>query len=404
MNSNKEINESTKNESTKNIEINNINENIKLKNFQNIVTNNEKLRMKKNIIMKISNQLINNRINENQNDFNNLDFIQIIDILNTLDKSFSSYSFKGDKSFGDDNDNEQNDDIYYQKELNIIKNIYMKLIKDYDITFNESFELINQKFINISNKQNNSKAQNKYNNNYYCIYNYFYDFIILFLLLNKNDINNKKISMLSPVDRIFTCEDQKEQKMICKIINNYLDINSFINKDNINQELRSIYHVILLFSKINLLKQKIKSNNNICSSKKYEENKNYFNESNNEIKVDESKAKKNHYNNLSNEDFCKIILKKDFIINQLETKIENLNRTTNNENTFRDLEDENDINKKEIEEMKKMYDLEFELMASAIYGLGINLFFNKEQQHNEQIINNSSWLSRQKDYIMELND
>ena len=54
--------------------------------------------------------------------------------------------------------------------------------------------------------------------------------------------------------------------------------------------------------------------------------------------------------------------------------------------------------------MKKMYDLEFELMASAVYGLGINLFFNKEQQHNEQIVNNSSWITRQKDYIMELNE
>jgi hypothetical protein len=76
-------------------------------------------------------------------------------------------------------------------------------------------------------------------------------------------------------------------------------------------------------------------------------------------------------------------LKKDFIINQLESKIEMLNGNNNNENTFRELEEENEINKKEIEDMKKMYDLEFELMASAVYGLGINLFFNKEQQHNE---------------------
>ena len=51
-----------------------------------------------------------------------------------------------------------------------------------------------------------------------------------------------------------------------------------------------------------------------------------------------------------------------------------------------------------------MYDLEFELMASAVYGLGINLFFNKEQQHNEQMSNSSSWLNKQKDYIMEQNE
>ena len=51
-----------------------------------------------------------------------------------------------------------------------------------------------------------------------------------------------------------------------------------------------------------------------------------------------------------------------------------------------------------------MYDVEFELMASAVYGLGINLFFNKEQQHNEQIVGNSSWLTRQKDYITDLKE
>ena len=34
----------------------------------------------------------------------------------------------------------------------------------------------------------------------------------------------------------------------------------------------------------------------------------------------------------------------------------------------------------------------------------INLFFNKEQQHNEQIVGNSSWLARQKDYITDLKE
>ena len=117
-----------------------------------------------------------------------------------------------------------------------------------------------------------------------------------------------------------------------------------------------------------------------------------------------NKVEENNNNKLTEKDFCNIISKKDFIINQLENKIENFNRTTNNENTFRDLEEENETNKKEIEEMKRLYDVEFELMASAVYGLGINLFFNKEQQHNEQIINNSSWLTRQKNYITDLKE
>ena len=175
---------------------------------------------------------------------------------------------------------------------------------------------------------------------------------------------------------------------------------SYINEENNCQELKSIYFIIELFSQINILKRKIKSNN--YNNKEEEENNIYLEGINNEIKNDDTNYK--NYNYLNHQDFYKIILKKDFIISQLEAKFENLNRNTNNENTFRDLEEENEINKKEIEEMKRKYDLEFELMASAVYGLGINLFFNKEQQLNEQLNNNSSWLSRQKDYIMEINE
>ena len=263
--------------------------------------------------------------------------------------------------------------------------------------------------MSASNKQINSNSQNKYNNNYYYIYNILYDFIILILILNKNDINNKEIKYLSPVDRIFLCENEKEQKFICKILDTYLDIKSYVNKgnkENIYQEIKSIYNVIYLYTQIYILKRKIKSNNvfNIEKNEDNNNNNNHLNDFNNEIKSDDINNKNYNYFDLSKEDFCKIILKKDYIINQLENKIENFNRTTNNENTFRDLEEENETNKKEIEDMKKMYDLEFELMASAVYGLGINLFFNKEQQHNEQIVNNSSWITRQKDYIMELNE
>ena len=88
----------------------------------------------------------------------------------------------------------------------------------------------------------------------------------------------------------------------------------------------------------------------------------------------------------------------------MEEKIENLKKNENNSQILNDLEKENENNKKEIEDMKRMHDMEFELMASAVYGLGINLFFNKEQQINEQINKSSSWLTRQKDYIMENKD
>ena len=378
----------------------------KYQNLKYFESNNEKFGTKKSIIIKLSNQLIKNDINLIQNSFVNLDLLQLIDILNKLDNSFSGFVFNDIKSKLNSINNYNIEqkinisiDFYYQQEYNIIKSIYSKISNYYSINFKESLEIIANNFKNISNKQQNTISNNKYNKNYYYTYNILYDFIILFLILNKNDINNKEIKALSPVDRIFMCESEKEQKLICNIINNYLDINSYINQENIYQEIRSIYCIISLYTKINILKRKIKCYNiNDC---KEDEKSNDFDGFNNEIKFDGKYVK---YNSLNQQDFCKIILKKDFIINQLETKIENFNRMTNNENTFRDMEEENELNKKEIEELKKKYDLEFELMASAVYGLGINIFFSKEQQLNEKLVNSFSWLARQKDYIMELNE
>ena len=405
MNCNNEIFDKIKNENEMNL---GVYDNIKTKNLnlKNFESKNENFETKKGIIIKLSNQLLKNEINLIQDSFANLDLLQLIDILNKLDNSFSCFVFNDNKSKFNSINNNNNDqninisiDFYYQQEYNIIKSIYSKISNYYSINFKESLEIIANNFKNISNKQQNTISSNKYNKNYYYTYNILYDFIILFLILNKNGINNKEIKALSPVDRIFMCESEKEQKLICNIINNYLEINSYINQENICQEIRSIYCIIELYIKINILKRKLKFYNiNDC---KDDEKSNDFDEFNNGIKFDEKYVK---YNSLNQQDFCKIILKKDYIINQLETKIENFNRMTNNENTFRDIEEENELNKKEIEEMKKKYDLEFELMASAVYGLGINIFFSKEQQLNEKLVNSFSWLTRQKDHIMELNE
>ena len=338
------------------------------------------LRMKKNIIIKISNKLINTEMNLIDDNYDDLNILQIINILNYLDKSFSTNYFIPNNS---------QQEFYFQKEFNIIENIYTKIVKDYNISLNQHLEPLRQNFLHFSKKQRDSNmAKNNYS--YYYIYDTLYDFIILILILNKNDINNKDIKYLSPVDKIFLCEDQNEQKLICTILNNYLNMNLISRKNDVAQELKTIYNIISLYTQIDTLKEKIKSQNSIIEENKLKENRNK--------------------NQLNEQDFCKIILKKEHIINQLETKIENLNRNTNtnntnnNENTFRELEEENEMNKKEIEDMKRLYDVEFELMASAVYGLGINLFFNKEQQHNKQNINSSSWLSTQKDYVTDMKE
>jgi len=417
MNSNHDMAEQSK-KGKLNIDLDLINSNDnenanKLNNFKNFIANHDKLRMKRNIIIKISNQLINGRKNITLENSQDLDLLQMIDILNYLDKSFSFHFYNDNNNLEFLNNNmiksNNNNDFYFQQEFNMIKNIYSKISKDYDINLIEPLEVINRNFINISNKQINlnlNSTNNKYNSNYYYIYNILYDFFILILILNKNDFNNKQIKYLSPVDRIFLCEESKEQKLICDILTNYLDIISIINKENICPELKSIYYIISLFTKIKILKKKAESGCNCIGCdccKKQETNNLYINDSNfNKDSKNDSNIKNKIC--LSQQDFCKIILKKDFIINQLESKIEILSGNNNNENTFRELEEENETNKKEIEDMKKMYDLEFELMASAVYGLGINLFFNKEQQHNEQMSSSSSWLNRQKDYIMEQNE
>ena len=336
------------------------------------------LRMKKNIIIKISNKIINTEINLIDDNYDDLNILQIINILNYLDKSFSTNYFIPNNS---------QQEFYFQKEFNIINNIYTKIVKDYNISLNQHLEPLRQNFLHFSKKQRDSNTQ-KNNYSYYYIYDTLYDLIILILILNKNDINNKDIKYFSPADKIFLCDDQNEQKLICNILNNYLNMNLISRKNDVAQELKTIYNIVSLYTKIDTL-EKIKSQNSIKEE--------------NELK------EKNNMNKLNEQDFCNIILKKDHIINQLETKIENLNRNTNtnntnNENTFRELEEENEMNKKEIEDMKRLYDVEFELMASAVYGLGINLFFNKEQQHNKQIINNSSWLSTQKEYVTDMKE
>ena len=344
--------------------------------------NKNQLNFKINIINKLLKNLINHDNNIQLNEGNNLKLLKIIDILSLLDKSFSSYYFN--------NINKKNDsEFYFQQEYSIIKNIYNKIININNLNFNDSLEVIYNNIQKASKKQENAK--NIKNNGYYYTYNILYDYIILILIFNNNE---KELKKLSFADKIFLCDNHKEQKFICKIIQTYLNFDFDENIIKLPPEIKSVYYILSLFNKVSLLKKKIKNNEN-------------NNENTKEKECLTSKKEFNDYK-LNEQNYCQIILKKDYIIKQLRTQIENVNwqkenENIENDNIIKDLEEEIEFYKKENEDLKKMYDLEFELMSSAVYGLGIHLFFNKEQQHNEKNINNSSWLTKQKKYLMESN-
>ena len=108
------------------IQENDENNKIKIENLQKFISSSEKFKMKKNIIIKIINQLINNRINLIQdNSDDNLDLLQIIDFLNKLDNSFSSFSFNEINTNGININNENtqvnNPEEFYSKHLSIYK-------------------------------------------------------------------------------------------------------------------------------------------------------------------------------------------------------------------------------------------------------------------------------------------
>ena len=82
---------------------------------------------------------------------------------------------------------------------------------------------------------------------------------------------------------------------------------------------------------------------------------------------------------LTEEDYCKIILKKDYIISQLKHTIKNINKNDDiNKNIFKSYKEEIDSLKKENEDLQNRYNCEFELMASAVYSIGTTMLAIKK--------------------------
>ena len=97
---------------------------------------------------------------------------------------------------------------------------------------------------------------------------------------------------------------------------------------------------------------------------------------------------------LTEQEYLKIILKKDAEIQKLKELLEH-NTSTNyieNDNRMSEIEE---TYQKEMEEMTKRYDIEFELIASALYNIG--QLYHKLKNENEFLSTDTpSWLIKQR--------
>jgi len=296
--------------------------------------------------------------------------------------------------------------MYYE----IIEIIFNKLNENYKIKNN----LINNNF------ENTSKLKN-----------ILYDLIIIYLIFYEN----KNI-----LSKIFIFNDIQSQIFIMDKIKLYINIDEYINILNNNEKnylLLSLKNLSIFLTKFSFYEDKfsnfendlniLQKNSQITQSPInptnlndiFEKSPNSFlnknvknNSSNKDFSLDLNYLR--YKDKLTEQDYCKIILKKDFIINQLQNQIENNiseikdvisedkeedNNQQENEidyqNIIEELKEDIDYYKKENEDYKKKYEAEFELMASAIYNLG-TMFLKYKEDLNNSMLKKESWIYRQK--------
>lgn len=96
---------------------------------------------------------------------------------------------------------------------------------------------------------------------------------------------------------------------------------------------------------------------------------------------------------LTDQDYLKIILKKDYIISQLRSLLEERELASKIKDDYDKREEIASLYKKELDEFKARYEVEFELMASAMYNLGLNYLSYREKNLLQY---HTNWLSKQK--------
>ena len=295
----------------------------------------------------------------------------------------------------------------FDKITQICKQINENFFKDYKKeNKNEIFNLIIQIINNLIKgglkitkqieKLKNEKEQSQY------LYSILFDFLLLYIIFEEKTKNE--------IEKIFYL-DNKQQYYLCQKIVEY------INLDN-----SPIKKILGLHTRINILENKVKNfiekekklndqinkleielkNKELNTQIQYNENssinisENIHSKKfsiNDERKNSEDILKdlkdlsiiKNSNIKLDEQEYCQIILKKDYIISQLQSQLENfeeIKQSVNeneNEQILADLEEEIEFYKKENDDYKKKYEFEFELVASALYNTGVQFLMFKEQ-------------------------
>ena len=300
----------------------------------------------------------------------------------------------------------------FDKITQICKQINENFFKDYKKeNKNEIFNLIIQIINNLIKgglkitkqieKLKNEKEQSQY------LYSILFDFLLLYIIFEEKTKNE--------IEKIFYL-DNKQQYYLCQKIVEY------INLDN-----SPIKKILGLHTRINILENKVKNfiekekklndqinkleielkNKELNTQIQYNENSSInISENiqskkfsiNDERKNSEDILKdlkdlsiiKNSNIKLDEQEYCQIILKKDYIISQLQSQLENFeeikqsvneneNEENENEQILADLEEEIEFYKKENDDYKKKYEFEFELVASALYNTGVQFLMFKEQ-------------------------
>lgn len=304
-----------------------------------------------------------------------------------------------------------------KEELTINKNkIYIEIIEIIINKLKENYKIKN----NLINNNNFENSQN--------LENILYDLIILYLIF----FDNKNI-----LSKIFIFNDIQSQLYIIEKIKLYINFDDYAtNNKEKNYLILSLKNFNNLLNKFSLYEDKfLNFENDLNNLQKYSKltqspinptnlndifekspgsflNKNFkINSSNKDLSFDLNYLRLK--DKLNEQDYCKIILKKDFMINQLQNQIESNisvikdvisedkeeeNNQQENEidyqNYIDELKEDIEYYKKENEDYKKKYEAEFELMASAMYNLGTMFLKYKEDLNNTMI--KEGWIYSQK--------